>query len=238
MILTRETGATRSLRAENRFASRIGHFNTDVRLARHAIDANRFGFERQTKIVNERYDARVLHARIGFEFVSGDNRTGTDVFDLAGDIELFALFGETRGEAEQFGIGLFAVWRSFVEKLERRQTVVAVIDDAREASKGSLPVAGASALTRNTEAPLTISSRSSSSATSGCGKIERLPDRPVTTVASGTATPTPAPAALGSPRVAWLRFDSCARSFNANHRCAAARALRLLHEIRDALSGR
>ncbi len=50
------------------------------------------------------------------------------MFDLAGDVELFALLGESRGETEQLSVSLLAVRRSFVEKLEWRQTVIAVVN--------------------------------------------------------------------------------------------------------------
>ena len=113
---------------EDCFAPRIWHLDADVRFTRHAIDANRLGFQRQTQIVNQRNNARVFHARIGFELVGGDHRTGTDVFDLTGDIKLFALFSQPCGQTQQFSVGLFAVRWRFVQKLQRWHGVVGVGD--------------------------------------------------------------------------------------------------------------
>ena len=79
-----------------------------MRLARHAIDADRFGFQSQAEIVDESGNARVLHTGIRFELISRDDGTRTDEFDLAGNIELATLLSELRRHPEQFIISLFA----------------------------------------------------------------------------------------------------------------------------------
>ena len=53
------------------------------------------------------------------------------MFDLAGDVEFFALLGETRRQPKQLSVGLFTVRRSFVQESERGQCVIAIVDAAR-----------------------------------------------------------------------------------------------------------
>ena len=79
-----------------------------MRLAGHAIDANRFGFQSQAKIVDESGNARILHAGIRLELISRHHWTRTDEFDLAGNVELATLLSELRRHPEQFIISLFA----------------------------------------------------------------------------------------------------------------------------------
>ena len=39
----------------------VGNFDADVRFAGHAIDANRFSFEREAQIIDQPGHARILH---------------------------------------------------------------------------------------------------------------------------------------------------------------------------------
>ena len=87
-------------------------------LARHAIDANRFGFESETKIIDQSCYSRILDAGIRLEFVSRDHGAGTDEFDLAGDIEFAALLGQLRRHAEQFIVRLLAPHLRFIEEFD------------------------------------------------------------------------------------------------------------------------
>ncbi len=50
------------------------------------------------------------------------------MFDLAGNIKLFALLGKTCGESEQLSVRLLAVRWRFVQEFKRRQSVIVVID--------------------------------------------------------------------------------------------------------------
>ena len=86
------------LAQEDRLALRVRHLDADVRLAGHAVDADRLGLEREAEVVDESGDARVLDAGVGLELVGGDDRAGADVLDLARDVELLALLGDARGD--------------------------------------------------------------------------------------------------------------------------------------------
>src|SRR5262245_9821294 len=99
---------------EDRFTSWVWNFDADVRLARHAIDADRFGLQRQAKIINQTGYARVLHSWVRFEFVGCNYRSGADVFDLAGDVELAALFGEFGCHTQELVVGLLTTHLRFV----------------------------------------------------------------------------------------------------------------------------
>src|ERR1043166_4390979 len=109
---------------EYSFTARVWNFDADMRLARHAIDADRFGLQRQAKIINQAGYARVLHSWVWFEFVGCNYRSGADVFDLAGDVELAALFGEFGCHTQEFVVRLLTTHLRLVQKFHRRQLVI------------------------------------------------------------------------------------------------------------------
>ena len=67
----------------NRLALRVRDLDADVRFAGHAVNADGFGFERETEVVNQTGDARILDAGVGLELVSRDDGAGADVLDFA-----------------------------------------------------------------------------------------------------------------------------------------------------------
>src|SRR6266496_3688686 len=83
-----------------------------MRLTRHAVDADGFGFQCQAKIINQTSNPGILHSGIGLKFIGSHDRTGTDVLDLTGDIELAAFLSQAGRHVEQFIVGLLAASRS------------------------------------------------------------------------------------------------------------------------------
>ena len=61
----------------------VRYFHADSGLAGNAIDADRFRFKRQTQIVAEAGDPRVLHARFRLEFECRDDRARVNLLDRA-----------------------------------------------------------------------------------------------------------------------------------------------------------
>src|SRR5579864_1978967 len=71
-----EFGGFDLLAQRDGLAVRVGHFDANRRFSRDALDQDRFGLEREAKIVRKAGDAAVLDAGFGLEFVSRDHRAG------------------------------------------------------------------------------------------------------------------------------------------------------------------
>ena len=84
------------------FALAVRHLNADRGLARHALDQNALGFQRQAEVVGEIGDAAVLDAGFGLELECRDHRAGIDLRHLSVDVELRVLFREHLGQQLQF----------------------------------------------------------------------------------------------------------------------------------------
>ena len=84
------------------FAVAVRHLNPDCGLARHALDQNALGFERQAEVIREVGDAAVLDARLGLEFERRDHRAGIDLRHLPVNVELGILFRQHLGQQLQF----------------------------------------------------------------------------------------------------------------------------------------
>src|SRR6266851_3248290 len=85
--------------------SAIVSFDADGGLAWYSIDADRFGFEREAKVIGEPDHSAVLDAGIGFELECGNDRPGVYAVDVTGYPELFALLGEYSSSSAQFFFG-------------------------------------------------------------------------------------------------------------------------------------
>ena len=75
-----------------------------VDLPGNAVNAHRFGFERQAQIVAESGDLRVLDAGFGLELERGDDRAGMNLLDGAHDFEFGGLLLQQRGARPQFAL--------------------------------------------------------------------------------------------------------------------------------------
>src|SRR6202034_195856 len=72
----------------------VGDLNAHGAFAGHALDEDGFGFGSEAEVFGEAGDAAVLDAGVGTELEGGDDGAGVDLDDLAGDVELGALFDE------------------------------------------------------------------------------------------------------------------------------------------------
>ena len=75
-------------------AGAVRNLDADGRLAGNAVDEHRLGLHRETEIVGEPGDLRVLHAGVRLELEGGDDRAGVNLDDGSLDGELAALFLE------------------------------------------------------------------------------------------------------------------------------------------------
>ena len=116
------------------FALPVRHLNADRALARHALDQNALGFEREAKIVAEIGDAAVLDSGFGLELERGDDRAGIDLGDLPVNLELGIFFGQhLRQQLEFVGIDLLLLVGP-LQQAARRQLISA--GDARHRRLG------------------------------------------------------------------------------------------------------
>ncbi len=130
------------------FALAVRHLNADRAFARHALDQNALGFQREAKIVAKIGDAAVLDAGFGLELERRDDRSGIDLRDLAVNLELGVFFGEhLRQQFEFVGVNLLlfvgtlqqAAGRQFVSAAAMRGIVVLALLplSARAVTSGS-----------------------------------------------------------------------------------------------------
>ena len=84
------------------FALAVRNLDADRRLARHALDQNALGFQRQAQIVGEVGDAAVLDAGFGLVLERRDHRAGIDLRDLSVHVELGVFFREHLRQQLQF----------------------------------------------------------------------------------------------------------------------------------------
>ena len=107
------------------FALVVRHLDADRGLARHALDENAFGAQRQAEIVAQAGDAAVLDAGFGLELEGRDHRAGIDLHHLAAHVELAALFRQHLRQVLQLEFVDGAVLVGTVQQRGRRQLVAA-----------------------------------------------------------------------------------------------------------------
>ena len=106
------------------FALAVRHLNADRALARHALDQNALGLQREAEIVAEIGDAAVLDAGFRLELERRDDRAGIDLRDLPVNFELGVFLGQhLRQQLEFVGIDLLL----FVGTLQQAARAAACI---------------------------------------------------------------------------------------------------------------
>ncbi len=114
------------LAQRNLFAGAVGNLDADGRLAGNAVDQDRLGLHRQTQVVGEAGDLRVLHAGVGLELERGHDRPGMDLRDRPLDRELAAFLFQQARAVHQLALVDLALGLGRVEQRQRRQGIVAL----------------------------------------------------------------------------------------------------------------
>ena len=114
------------LAQRNLLARAVGNLDADGGLAGNAVDQHRLGLHRETQVVGEAGDLRVLHAGVGLELERRHDRPGMDLHDRALDRELAAFLFEQARAVHQLALVDLALGLGRVEQRERRQGVLAL----------------------------------------------------------------------------------------------------------------
>src|SRR5688500_6051392 len=119
----------------------VRYLYTQSGSAGHAVDADRYGPQRQRKVVLEVHDLADLDAGRGLELEYRDHRAGADGLDRALDAELGATAADQLAKADQLGLVHGAPALPHLEEVDRRQGPGGDLRDERERGLGLPPLA-------------------------------------------------------------------------------------------------
>ena len=117
-VRLRVLGRLQQFAQHDRGALVVRHFDADSGFAGNAIDAHRFGFEREAEIVAEPGDFRVLDSGFGLELERGHDRAGMDLLHRADNFKFGGLLLEQRRARPQF---LFVDFAARDRRMQQRR---------------------------------------------------------------------------------------------------------------------